>query len=395
MGSGYIVIGIKENEGQIDLLNSGLNINEIDNIQKDILRYCNFLKPQYIPETELVNYKGKNLLLVWCPGEYDIPYLCPKKPTVAHSERIYYIRKLSSTIEATPNEITELISLTRNIPFDDRINIKANISDLKLPLIKAFLEEIGSSLANDFEKKPPEELARNLRIADGPQEFFKPINVGLLFFNYGPDKFFPYCQIDLVNISDPTGQGMEEFVFKGPIDQQQKDVLRYIKNNVIAEKVFKVQNQAEAIRIKNYSYEAIEEFVSNAIYHRSYRLYEPITIRIEKELIEITSAPGPDRSINDEDIKNLTMRSRRYRNRRIDDFLKELNLVEGRNTGIPTALKSIKNNGSPLPKFITDEERTFFSVIIPIHETFKTNKAKVTSSSKEKKKPKKKLRMKF
>lgn len=270
--------------------------------------------------------------------------------------------------------------------------MKANISDLKLPLIKAFLEEIGSSLVNDFEKKSPEELARNLRVADGSQEFFKPINVGLLFFNYEPDKFFPYCQIDLVNIPDPTGQGMEEFVFKGPIDQQLKDVLRYIKNNVIAEKVFKVQNQAEAIRIKNYSYEAIEEFVSNAIYHRSYQLYEPITIRIEKELIEITSAPGPDRSISDEDIKNLTMRSRRYRNRRIGDFLKELNLVEGRNTGIPTALKSIKNNGSPLPKFITDEERTFFSVIIPIHEAFKTNKVKATSSSNIKRKSKEEIK---
>lgn len=75
-GGGYIVIGLKENQGQIDLLNSRLNINEINNIQKDILRYCNFLKPKYIPETELVNYKGKNLLLVWCPGGYDRPYLC-------------------------------------------------------------------------------------------------------------------------------------------------------------------------------------------------------------------------------------------------------------------------------------------------------------------------------
>lgn len=100
-GGVYIVIGFKENQGQIDLLNSGLNINEIDNIQKDILRYCNFLKPKYIPETELVNYKGKNLLLVWCQGRYDRPYLCLEKPSAALSERIYYIRKLSSTIEAT------------------------------------------------------------------------------------------------------------------------------------------------------------------------------------------------------------------------------------------------------------------------------------------------------
>ena len=100
-GGGYIIIGLKENQGQIDLLNSGLNINEIDNIQKDILRYCNFLKPKYIPETEHINYKGKNLLLVWCPGGYDRPYLCLEKPSAALYERIYYIKKLSSTIEAT------------------------------------------------------------------------------------------------------------------------------------------------------------------------------------------------------------------------------------------------------------------------------------------------------
>ena len=70
------------------------------------------------------------------------------------------------------------------------------------------------------------------------------------------------------------------------------------------------------------------------------------------------------------------MRSRRYRNRRIGDFLKELHLVEGRNTGIPTALKGIQDNGSPLPQFITDEDRSFFSVIVPIHNSFLTTQQK-------------------
>ena len=64
------------------------------------------------------------------------------------------------------------------------------------------------------------------------------------------------------------------------------------------------------------------------------------------------------------------MRTRRYRNRRIGDFLKELHLVEGRNTGIPTAINAIKKNGSPLPTLLTDEDRSFFSVIIPIHDVF-------------------------
>ena len=213
-------------------------------------------------------------------------------------------------------------------------------------------------------------MARNLRIADGPSEYYKPLNVGLLFFNDSPDNFFPYSQIEIVNIPDPTGQGMEERTFKGPIDDQLRNALNYIKNYVIAEKIFKVNGKAEAIRVKNYSYEAIEEFLSNAIYHKSYQIHEPVTVRIEADKIEITSAPGPDRSITNEDIRRYQMRTRRYRNRRIGDFLKELHLVEGRNTGIPTALKAIKENGSPLPIFLTDDDRTFFSVIIPIHEAF-------------------------
>lgn len=77
------------------------------------------------------------------------------------------------------------------------------------------------------------------------------------------------------------------------------------------------------------------------------------------------------------------MRTRRYRNRRIGDFLKELHLVEGRNTGIPTAIKAIKENGSPLPTLLTDEERSFFSVIIPIHEAFERKDVDVELETKD------------
>ena len=369
-GGGYIVIGAKEENGKLVHPVTGLNEKSIDHIQKELLRYCNYLKPKYIPQSEPVVYEGKHLLLVWCPGGYERPYQCPKKPTSNNPEKTYYIRRLSSTIEATSLDIQELIALTHNIPFDDRINIAADINDLRFPLIRNYLYRVNSTLLSDLESRSLEKIAEDLRIAGGPKEYFKPLNVGLLFFNENPEKFFPYCRIELINIPDPTGQGMEERIFSGPIDQQLQDALLYIKNNVIVEKVFKIEGAAEAVRVQNYSYDALEEFVSNAIYHRSYQSYEPVTIRIEKDKIEITSTPGPDRSISDADIAGLRMRSRRYRNRRIGDFLKELHLVEGRNTGIPTALKAIQNNGSPLPEFITDDERSFFSVIVPIHDSF-------------------------
>lgn len=393
-GGGYIVIGASEENGKVVRPIKGLDPNSIDKIQKELLRYCKFLRPVYIPQTEPVMFDGKMLLLVWCPGGYDRPYACPKYPSSKNSEKIYYIRKLSSTIEATDIDVKELISLSHNIPFDDRINPRAEMKDLKYPIIKNYLRNVDSNLLNHIENLDIDQIAKDLKIADGPKEYFKPLNVGLLFFNDQPENFFPYAQIEVVNMPDPTGQGMEERIFTGPIDEQLRDTLKYIKNNIIAERVYKISGEEKAKRVKNYSFEAIEEFLSNAIYHKSYQIHEPIVVRIEADNIEITNAPGPDKSISDEDIKNYRMRTRRYRNRRIGDFLKELHLVEGRNTGIPTAIKAIKENGSPLPTLLTDEDRTFFSVIIPIHEAFLTKENKKTneSSSKTKHRTKEEIR---
>ena len=59
--------------------------------------------------------------------------------------------------------------------------------------------------------------------------------------------------------------------------------------------------------------------------------------------------------------------ARRYRNRRIGEFLKELDLTEGRCTGIPTIREAMAENGSPPPRFSTDEGRTYFLVELPVH----------------------------
>ena len=57
-----------------------------------------------------------------------------------------------------------------------------------------------------------------------------------------------------------------------------------------------------------------------------------------------------------------------YRNRRLDDFLKELDLTEGRSTGVPTIQAKLAENGSPRAIFETTDDRLTFLVTIPIHE---------------------------
>ena len=103
----------------------------------------------------------------------------------------------------------------------------------------------------------------------------------------------------------------------------------------------------------------------NAVYHRSYEEREPIEVRINYDELVILSFPGPDRSIKTEDFEAGRSVSRRYRNRRIGEFLKELNLTEGRSTGVPKILKAMAANGSPAPLFETDDDRLSFVIRLP------------------------------
>ncbi|NOR73691.1 MAG: HTH domain-containing protein [Draconibacterium sp.] len=149
------------------------------------------------------------------------------------------------------------------------------------------------------------------------------------------------------------------------------DALSYIKTNIIKGRVKKYADRAEADRIFNYPYEAIEEALANAVYHRNYELREPIEVRVLPESIEIISYNGIDPSLKQADFEKGVVRIRRYRNRRIGSFLKELELTEGRGTGIPTIIRTLKNNGSPVPVFDTDEpNRTYFVIEIPVHPDF-------------------------
>ena len=265
-------------------------------------------------------------------------------------------------------DFSSILSYCYNL-FDDRPNNDADIKDLKNNIIDEFLNNVDSSLL-DNEDLSKIDIAKSLRIVTGSKENMRPVNVGLMFFNERPDNFFRCAQIEVVDKPDPTGEGMTEKIFRGPLDKQLRDALMFIKNYIIKEKVHKIKGQAEAVRVFNYPYEAIEEALTNAVYHKSYRTPEPITVVSESDGLYINSVPGPDRSIKDSDIKIGKMQSVRYRNRRIGDFLKELDMAEGRNTGVPTILRTMKNNKSPKPVFKTDEDRSYFTVFLPINKDF-------------------------
>ena len=163
-------------------------------------------------------------------------------------------------------------------------------------------------------------------------------------------------------------QNFIEKTFKGSIPQIIKQTMDFFSTNILYETVEKVSGRQEANRYWNYPYDALEEAVVNSLYHRDYAQHEPVEITIEPEGISILNCPGPDRSIPMSAIeKGDILKSRRYRNRRLGDFLKELDLTEGRSTGVPTIQEKLADNGSPRATFETTEDRLTFLIHIPIH----------------------------
>ncbi|KOH45966.1 ATP-binding protein [Sunxiuqinia dokdonensis] len=50
--------------------------------------------------------------------------------------------------------------------------------------------------------------------------------------------------------------------------------------------------------------------------------------------------------------------------------MKELDMTEGRGTGIPIIRREMERNGSPEPRFETDENYSYFITTLPIHPAF-------------------------
>ena len=377
LGGGYILVGIEEENGKAKRPVKGITEGQIDQIQKDMVGFNNKIDPYYLPRTSVEEIDGKIILVIWVPSGVNRPYNVMEDVNAKHSKPKFYIRSGSCTIEAKGEPLDQLRDLANRTPFDDRGNPDIKIDDISPVLVYDHLKKIGSKLANKFSVDGLESILEQMDLYDGPTEKRHIKNVAAMMFCENLKKFFPVSRVEIVvfpngRIKDPNNF-YEVPPITGTVPQMINQTLNQLRT-FIREYIVKPKDKAESIRYFNYPYQALEEAVVNALYHRDYQEREPVEITIEPDRISILSYAGPDRSVTVDAIKRGdVLRSRRYRNRRLGDFLKELELTEGRCTGIPTIQEELAKNGSPRATIETDENRTFFLIDIPCHEGMETD----------------------
>jgi ATP-dependent DNA helicase RecG len=372
LNGGYIILGIAEDENHKPILPpQGIDESTLDRVQKEIYGACKQISPEVQPRPYIETYQGKTILVLWIPAGDNRPYEAPDHRDKGKKEergRCYFVRPSNSTVKAEGELKRQLIELTAKIPFDDRRNLEAKLTDISPLLVRQHWQNTHSGRIED--DMTDEQLYNDLEILRPVNGHQVPRNVGLLFFNETPERFFPGAKIEVAQFGKEEDL-IEEKVFTGPLDFQIRQALEYL-NSLGGTLNEKVPGQAEVERATAYPYGALEETIVNAIYHRSYEQdqREPTKIYLYPDQLIITSYPGPMPGLKLEDLQTQDkhLRSPPARNRRIGDFLRRLRLAEQRNTGIRKIRRSMKENGSPAPEFYFTE--SLFEVRLPVHPRY-------------------------
>ena len=369
LNGGYVVIGVEERDGRVDLPPRGLSAKEVAAAQKWIRGNCNRIDPPYPPILSPETVAGRLILVVWAPGSEMRPH---RAPSARGGPPRYWVRLGAETVDAEQRGdlLRGLFEQTARVPWDDRRTPDARISDLREAKVREYLRDVGSGLLDE----PSEaEIYRRLRITIRVNDHEMPRNVGLLFFSSDPERWFRGSNIEVVHFTaDRAGDVQEERTFRGALTDQLRDCLNYLENL----STFHLQKQRDRSQVRgwvSYPLPALRETLVNAVYHRGYDIDqpEPTKVYLYPSRVEIISYPGPVPGI---ELRHLAPKAQvpavPARNRRIGEFLKELKLAEGRLSGLPRVFRAMEANGSPPPRFEFDEQRTFFQATLPAHPEY-------------------------
>ena len=375
IGGGYILIGVEEENGVAKRPVCGVSEASLDKIQREIHQYNQLIEPFYAPRLSVEEVDGQKILVLWVTSGNNRPYSAPADVTAKLKKPVFYVRYGTSSVEAKGELLDQLRDMANRVPYDDRGNENIALNDISPLLLKDYLTKVGSRLANADFTSQLEKILEQMDLLEGPVEKRQIKNVAAMMFSENPAKFFKQTQVEIVMFPEGREKNPDNIIevppIKGPVPQMIADALSYFRTNVIKERITKPVDSEKSKKCFNYPFQAIEEAVVNALYHRNYQEREPVEITIEPDRISILSYSGPDRSISLQAIKEAkSLRSRRYRNRRLGEFLKELDLTEGRATGIPTIQKALAENGSKNATIETDDDRTFFMIDLPCHPEF-------------------------
>jgi tetratricopeptide (TPR) repeat protein len=273
------------------------------------------------------------------------------------------------TVEAKNGTLRELLVRKQALePWDRRLNPDATIADIDLLAFREVLQDIGVwNPAIGVEDYFSESMRLHALVpALGGRRrldiHLLPRNFALLLFGKLPTKYFPgaWTKVSFYPGKDRGEDLSQRYELTGAIISQARKALELLN----AHPSIAFDKESTDPNAPKYPERALQEAVINAIVHRDYELDDPTSITVFAYRVEIRSPGALLRPIDRE--KFLHGRAApSWRNQSLAWFFNKLPLAQAEGQGIPTLLRTMKQLGSPAPKFELDVAS--MTCVLPAH----------------------------
>ncbi|MEX0567817.1 MAG: RNA-binding domain-containing protein [Candidatus Njordarchaeota archaeon] len=336
---GTILVGVDDDGTAV-----GVHIGKgtIESLVNDI---CQSIEPSIIPSVEVVEFKGKNIIVIKVPKGYDAPYFFRGRA---------YIRVGKTNRVMTSAEIEHLVSVKvlEKVHLDSRPT-NSTIDEVDENVVRWFVEQAKFARNINIEFVSIEDFVEKLGVVVNGRLTL----AGVLCFSRNPQKHIPYAIIragrfrnGLTPIDDQT--------MEGNVFEQISDALKFIKKHINI--TYRVREDGLREEIWEYPLWSLREAIVNAVTHRDYGVSSPIYIRIYDDRVEIESPGRLPEPLTVENLKGP--HTSILRNPQIGKIMFMTGFIEAWGTGTNKMIEECLKHGLPEPEFV--ETKITFKVIL-------------------------------
>lgn len=371
LGGGYVICGAREEKDEHGfpcVTMVGLTAARLKEVEGKVLTACRErVSPSIAPLVNELPADG--------PDRRVLVFVMPATRS-AHTFRRqdiagkYYVRISRETREARNGILRELLVRKGAVEeWDRRVCVTATVSDLDLLGLRDAFQRMGifhpdrgieEYLSDDKSLSP---FVPPLCAREPLTGVLRPRNFAMLLFGrrlqghiHGAYSLFSvYPGLDR---SEPHAERNE--LPSTLIDQARRliellDVQSYV--------AFDKTNRSAPNAVK-YPPQALHEAMINALAHRDYEIVEPTRITVFADRIEVLSPGSVPTGVSVDELQRGRAPAK-WRNQSLAWFLNRLQLAQAEGQGIPTILRSMREEGCPPPTFQVNEVQVV--CVLPAH----------------------------
>lgn len=373
LGGGYVVCGAaedKDEHGFPSLRIVGLSSARFKEVEGKVLAACrDRVSPSIAPVVQEVptEYPERRVLVFVMPATKTAHLFRTGEDTGRH-----YVRISRETREARNGILRELLVRKGVIEeWDRRPNLAATINDLDLIAFRDALQKMGvfdparglDEYISDTVQLSP--FVPPLCFREPLTNTLRPRNFALLLFGR-KDKVQSYISGAFTHFSIYPGDDRSEpYAERSEIPGSLVDQARRLFEllDVQSYVAFDKTDRAAPNALK-YPPRALHEAMVNALAHRDYEMVDPTRITVFSNRIEIVSPGSLPTGVSADEFRTGHAPPK-WRNQSLAWFLNRLQLAQAEGQGIPTILRSMREEGCPPPEFDSNESRLI--CLLPAH----------------------------